>query len=127
MKIPVFVSWPTVLTDTQERVKAIILQKLGELQLEPRALGKSDYLTDLPIREVYSLETHFSGEIILDFCKDRVIKFLAWEKTGEDFALPTSWKQLEEEILFELQKRCLFLESKAFLVRYLIMVQETHS
>ena len=50
MKIPVFVSCPTTLNLEQEASRAIILEELARFELDPRALGRSDYPTDLPLR-----------------------------------------------------------------------------
>lgn len=67
MKIPVFVSCPTVLNPDQQTARDVVMQELDLLSLEPRALGRSDYPTDLPLREVYVLGTHCSGGIVLGF------------------------------------------------------------
>lgn len=67
MKIPIFLSCPTVLNSNQEKSREIVLDELRFLSLEPRALGRSDYPTDLPLREVYVLATHCSGGVILGF------------------------------------------------------------
>ena len=67
MKIPVFVSAPTDLNDEQEKSRKVIVSELDALQFEARALGRSDYPADLPIREIYSLATHCSGGVILGF------------------------------------------------------------
>lgn len=67
MKIPVFLSAPTALNDMQELSRELIIEELVKLQFELRALGRSDYPADLPIREVYSLATHCAGGIILGF------------------------------------------------------------
>lgn len=45
MKIPVFVSCPTSLSDVQEAARKAILRELDRANLEPRALGRSDYPT----------------------------------------------------------------------------------
>ncbi|UCE36704.1 MAG: hypothetical protein JSW00_14485 [Thermoplasmata archaeon] len=49
MKIPVFVSCPTMLNNNQENAREIIIHELDELGLEPRALGRTDYPTDFPL------------------------------------------------------------------------------
>jgi hypothetical protein len=110
MKIPVFVSCPTALNPVQEDSRRIILEELDDLRLEPRALGRSDYPTDLPLREIYVLATHCSGGIILGF-----EQFFAQEGsykrgtggdgerrvvTGNSF--PSMWNHVEAGILFGL-------------------------
>ena len=48
-KIPVFVSCPSNLNDEQERKRKVIIDLLKELQMKPRALGRSDYPKDYPL------------------------------------------------------------------------------
>lgn len=108
MKIPVFVSAPTTLNDEQEKSRDIIIDELKSLQFEARALGRSDYPTDLPIREIYSLATHCSGGIILGFSQFETDSGI-WKKgtnlkSNQNGAIvfPTPWNQLEAGILFGL-------------------------
>ncbi|HST57508.1 MAG TPA: hypothetical protein VLK84_02395 [Longimicrobium sp.] len=67
MKIPVFVSCPTALNPQQDASRKLILSELARHGLEPRALGRSDYPTELPLREVLLLAKHCAGGIILGF------------------------------------------------------------
>src|ERR1700677_1721471 len=67
MEIPVFVSCPTSLTPEQEQARSIILRQLKRYKLTPRALGRSDYPTELPLREVLVIARHCAGGIILGF------------------------------------------------------------
>jgi hypothetical protein len=108
MRIPVFVSCPTSLNPDQEASRQIVLEELEFLRLEPRALGSSDYPTDLPLREVYVLATHCSGGVILGF-----EQFFAQEglykrgtpkerRVTSSIIYPTPWNQLEAGILFGL-------------------------
>jgi hypothetical protein len=69
MRIPVFVSAPSPdnLSSKQEQ-SAIIIQKLVvRYKLEWRALGRSDYPNDLPLKEVLRMVRHCSGGMILGF------------------------------------------------------------
>jgi len=108
MKIPVFVSCPTVLNADQLAVREILMQQLDLLCLEPRALGRSDYPIDLPLREVYVLSTHCSGGIILGFeqffAQSGVFKRGTPEEdyieTGVSY--PSPWNQMEAGVLFGL-------------------------
>ena len=50
MRIPVFVSCPTSLSPEQESRRKVVVRELDRLALEPRALGRSDYPTNLPLR-----------------------------------------------------------------------------
>ena len=67
MRIPVFVSCPTSLSTKQDASRNLILAELKNCGLEPRALGRSDYPTDYPLREVLVIAKHCSGGIILGF------------------------------------------------------------
>lgn len=121
MKVPVFVSCPTDLSPDQEKSREIILNEMENLQLEPRALGRSDYPTDYPLREVLVIAQHCSGGIILGFSQFETDSGI-WKKgTGKDterpqqqpVAFPTPWNNLEAGILFGLQLPILiFRESK---------------
>lgn len=108
MKIPVFVSAPTSLNPEQESSRDLIIDELNILQFEPRALGRSDYPADLPIREIYSLASHCAGGIILGFSQFETSSG-TWKKgtsseTSQNtrVAFPTPWNQLEAGILFGL-------------------------
>lgn len=109
MLIPIFLSCPTALSPEQEACRAVILQELRAVGLEPRTLGRSDYPTDLPLKEVLVLATRCSGGLILGFSQ-----FSATEGThypncaietpaSPPVAFPTPWNQLEAGVLFALR------------------------
>lgn len=107
MKIPVFVSSPTLLSDSQRSVRQSIFSVLGNLNLEPRALGQSDYPTDLPLREVYVIAKHCAGGVILGFSQfftsEGVSKpGTAKEKKIANVSYPSPWNHLEAGVLFSL-------------------------
>ena len=107
MKIPVFVSCPTALNREQNASRRIITRELDELMFEPRALGRSDYPTDLPLREVYVVATHCSGGVILGFeqffCTSVIQKRGTKEqKKIKSMPIPTPWNHLEAGILYSL-------------------------
>jgi hypothetical protein len=111
MRIPVFVSAPTKLNDRQNRSRDRIVRELGRLQLEPRALGRSDYPSDCPLREVYVIAKHCSGGIILGFRQCSATAGV-WKqgtkeerriKPGQSEYFPSPWNHLEAGILFGLQ------------------------
>ena len=52
MDIPVFVSCPTRLNEGQNASRALILRQLKRFNLEPRALGRSDYPSDVFIHQM---------------------------------------------------------------------------
>jgi hypothetical protein len=113
MKIPVFVSSPTSLSSAQQAARAILMNLLDELNLEPRALGRSDYPSDLPLREVLVIARHCAGGLILGFEQFQATSGI-WKrglgtKNGErklspkeTTSFPTPWNHLEAGILFGL-------------------------
>ena len=108
-KIPVFVSCPTDLSATQEKKRSIIINMLKDLQLEPRALGRSDYPKDYPLKEIFVIARHCSGGVILGFeqcfVESGVSKrgIASKERKVKNLPLPTPWNQLEAGILFGLK------------------------
>ncbi len=109
MKIPVFVSCPTGLSDVQEAGRKVILRELDRANLEPRALGRSDYPTELPLREVLLLARHCSGGVILGFEQFQADTGISKRGTTAEkvvrspMLFPTPWNHLEAGILFGLQ------------------------
>lgn len=113
MRIPIFVSAPTALSPAQVASRAVIMDFLAELNLEPRALGRSDYPSELPLREVLLIARHCAGGIILGYEQfqatagtwKRGVRSKGGErklKPKEVVAFPTPWNQLEAGILFGL-------------------------
>lgn len=113
MKIPVFVSCPTSLNTDQEAARSALIQFLDEFNLEPRALGRSDYPAELPLREVLVIARHCAGGLILGFEQFQATAG-TWKrgvgiKKGErklsakdTVSFPTPWNHLEAGILFGL-------------------------
>ena len=108
MKIPIFVSAPTVLSNSQEASRRLILRELEHNDLDWRALGRSDYPTESPLREVLTIARHCAGGVILGFRQFRADTG-AWkpDTTGEKIistptCFPSPWNQLEAGILFAL-------------------------
>jgi hypothetical protein len=108
MKIPIFVSAPSDLNPKQEKVRSFIAEELEQFRLEWRALGRSDYPTDLPLLEVSVLATHCSGGLILGFEQCFIEKgirkrgVLEKEKAATNLVFPTPWNHLEAGVLFGL-------------------------
>lgn len=111
MRIPVFVSCPTQLNPKQEAARQGILDHLDDLHLEARALGRSDYPDDYPLREVYVIARHCAGGIILGFEQCFAKSGTRKRGTSEErrfteknaMAFPSPWNHLEAGILFGLQ------------------------
>ncbi len=117
-KIPVFVSCPTSLSNEQEKRRRVIINILDELQLEARALGRGDYPTDLPLREVFILAKHCYGGIILGFEQIHVEKGIRKRNTKEarrldkPISIPTPWNHLEAGILYGLKMPLLIFKEE---------------
>jgi hypothetical protein len=111
MRIPVFVSCPTKLNSAQDSSRQRVIRELTRLQLEARALGRSDYPSDCPLREVYVIAKHCSGGIILGFRQFTATAGVWKPGTREQKRLqrrkpasfPTPWNHLEAGILFGMQ------------------------
>lgn len=111
MRIPVFVSSPTQLSSDQNRSRNVVIAILDELQLEPRALGRSDYPKDFPLKEVYAIAKHCHGGVILGFEQfqatagrwKRGTKEQTQIRRGKPVSFPTPWNQVEGGILFGLR------------------------
>jgi hypothetical protein len=108
MKIPVFVSCPTSLSPQQNSSRKLVLDELARHGLEPRALGRSDYPTELPLREVLLLARHCAGGVVLGFEQFQADTG-TWKRGTPDARpaagptpFPTSWNHLESGILFGL-------------------------
>jgi hypothetical protein len=107
MRIPVFVSCPTTLSTKQDASRNLILGELKNCGLEPRALGRSDYPTDYPLREVLVIAKHCSGGVILGFEQFHAPKGV-WKrgtrepKKDDDVRFPSPWNNLEAGVLFSL-------------------------
>jgi hypothetical protein len=123
MRIPVFVSSPTQLSPPQEKSRRVVLEILDDLQLEPRALGRSDYPKDVPLKEVLAIAKHCHGGVILGFEQLRARAGVWKPGTKEErridrsrpVSLPSPWNQLEAGILFGLKLPLLiFREAEVF-------------
>ena len=109
MRIPVFVSCPTQLNPNQQASRRTLLAELERYDLEPRAVGRSDYPTLLPLREVLILATHCSGAVILGFEQFLATKGMSKRgikqserKLEEAKGFPSPWNNLEAGVLFGL-------------------------
>jgi hypothetical protein len=80
---------------------------LDELNLEPRALGRSDYPAEFPLREVLVIANHCAGGLILGFEQFHATAGI-WKRGAakqkrlapkETVAFPTPWNHLEAGIL----------------------------
>ena len=111
MRIPVFLSSPTMLSKQQGAARRTITDLLERYRLEPRALGRSDYPKDFPLKEALVIAKHCHGGVILGFEQFRATGG-TWKPgtkeqrpvtAGTSVAFPTPWNQLEAGILFGLR------------------------
>ena len=82
-------------------------RELDKLNLEWRALGRGDYPTELPLREVLLLARHCAGGVVLGFEQVRANEATKRPGTKEEmplkpFRVPSAWNHLESGILFTL-------------------------
>ena len=117
-KIPVFVSCPTKLNDTQKKYNEMIDRLLLHYGLERRALGVGRfYAVDFPLKEVYELAKQCAGGIILGF--EQLYLESGIKKRGtieqadvQSMVLPTPWNDLEAGILYALGLPLLIIKEK---------------
>jgi hypothetical protein len=107
LKIPVFVSCPTTLAPVQEASRQAIFEQLELLQLEPRAIGRSDYPNNDPLREVLVLARRCAGGLVLGFSQFTVAQGVSRAGTSReqpiaDMKLPTPWNHIEGSIIYSL-------------------------
>jgi hypothetical protein len=110
VRIPIFVSMPNSLNLEQQVPLRKIYGELDKLGLEARTVGKTDYPTEYPLREVYTLARHCSGGVILGFSQFIVSKG-TWKKgtpqekkigAKDSLHLATPWNHIEAGVLFSL-------------------------
>jgi hypothetical protein len=108
MHIPIFLSCPSDLNPAQARARRRILGELDRAGFEWRSLGKSDYPTVSPLREVLVIAKHCSGGVVLGFSQFEAPRGV-WKKgskaentQGSRVVFPTPWNQLEAGVLFSL-------------------------
>lgn len=108
-RIPVFISCPTTLNKRQNDLRKFIISSLEDLNIESRALGRSDYPKDYPLKEVAIIAKRCSGGIILGFEQIRVSEGKikagtnAEKEIGSVMQFPTPWNHIEAGILFGLK------------------------
>jgi len=84
------------------------MNEIDRLSLEPRSLGRSDYPTELPFREVLLLAKHCAGGIILGFEQIHASNGTWKRGTSEErkstkpISFPTPWNHIEAAILISL-------------------------
>lgn len=108
VRIPVFVSAPTNLSAAQEAARELIIAELEAQQFDARALGRTDYPADCPIREVFSIVKVCAGGVILGFSQYEGCDGVWKRGTTRErqhagaVAFPSPWNQLEAGMLYAL-------------------------
>ncbi|UZF54627.1 hypothetical protein LH935_18005 [Gordonia polyisoprenivorans] len=107
-RVPVFVSAPSTLNSEQQESYEFIVDRVHRENFEPRALGRSDFGSEYPLKEVFSIARHCSGGIVLGFEQVRATGAVfrpgtVEEKEQESVSFPTPWNNLEAGILFALK------------------------
>ena len=113
-RIPVFVSAPTSLNADQKISYEHIVHLLERENLERRALGRSDYPSDYPLKEVVMIARRCAGGMILGYSQATAPELIVKpgvpldkgeeeRKPVKDAKFPTPWNQLEAGILFSLR------------------------
>ncbi|RHW25223.1 hypothetical protein D0Z08_19870 [Nocardioides immobilis] len=103
-----FLSAPTALSPAQQASYDSVRLLLGDEDLEPRALGRTDFGVDYPLKEVYAIARHCSGGVILGFTQMRAERLTVKPGTSashvlEHVPMPTPWNNLEAGLLFGLK------------------------
>jgi hypothetical protein len=118
MLIPVFISAPSTdnLNPGQRAVYEAIIAAIGDVGLEERRLGQSDYPDQAPLNEVIQIARRCSGGIVLGFAQmlvqSGVVKPGVQDKTINNALFPTPWNHLEAGILFSLRLPVLVFREK---------------
>jgi hypothetical protein len=109
IKIPVFLSAPTTLNSLQQAIYDAALNILDDENLQPRALGRSDFPQSDPLTEVYYVARACYGGIVLGFAQiefDQGVmkRGSPAEKPVGKMTFPTPWNQIEAGILIALKR-----------------------
>ena len=118
IKIPVFVSAPSLLNPAQQSIYDYVVGALAEEKLQPRSLGRSDFPESDPITEVYYVARACYGGLILGFSQIEAKTGVIRRGTPGEVSLekplilPTPWNQIEGGILAALRKPLIVFAEK---------------
>jgi hypothetical protein len=110
MRIPVFGSCPTDLSEDQFESKKLILGELDRQGIEWRSVGQTDYPANNPLTEVLMLARHCAGGVVLGFTQFRAPSGCFKPdtphvcKVKSTVVMPTPWNHIESGLLFALGK-----------------------
>jgi hypothetical protein len=109
IKIPIFLSAPTILNPLQQVIYDAALNILDEEGLQPRALGRSDFPQSDPVTEVYYVARACYGGMVMGFAQVEFEQGVMKrgspaEKPVGKIVIPTPWNQIEAGILVALNR-----------------------
>jgi hypothetical protein len=112
-RIPIFLSAPTALNAKQAQSYNHIVRLLERENLETRALGRSEYPTEYPLKEVYLIARRCAGGVVLGYSQMLAprlnikpgvrVKGQKYPNIQKNAKFPTPWNHLEAGILFSLR------------------------
>ena len=112
-RIPIFLSAPTALNPPQTQSYERIVELLRKENLETRALGRSDYPTEYPLKEVYMIARRCAGGVVLGYSQMLAptlqikpgvrVKGQKYPNIQKNAKFPTPWNHLEAGTLFSLR------------------------
>lgn len=98
----VFISRPTWVSDEFKVGLNVFLDKLKDLQLNPRTLGSTDYPIKSPLDEVIKIMDGCRGAVILGYPQIIIEKGIIKDKIIEKdlIYLPTEWNHIEAGLAY---------------------------
>lgn len=104
--LPVYLSFTTPHLPRQEHVVALVEALLRESDLEPRALGRSDWSFEAPLIPVRELMSACAGTVVVAMARTRVLEGVdqvggPHETAFRDRYLSTAWTQIETAMAFQ--------------------------
>lgn len=105
MAIDVFISVGRTSTPEQEEFVSAIEKYLRDNGLEPRAIGRSDFSSQQPLKFVEHLMNQCSGTVIIAFERIHIQEGIERrgsdaEKSIRNVNLPTVWNQIEASMAY---------------------------
>lgn len=105
MAIDVFISVGRTSTPEQEEFVLVIEKYLRDNGLEPRAIGRSDFSSQQPLKFIERLMNQCSGTVIIAFERIHIHEGIEKrgseaEKSIQNLNLPTVWNQIEASMAY---------------------------
>ena len=96
-------------SESQDKVRRLILGEMGHAGLELRAIGRTDYPAKSPMTEILMLARRCSGGVIFGFSQFETDRGIWKQGTPDEkkqkgtIAFPTPWNHLEAAVLYTLR------------------------